>query len=147
MIYQVQKHCLCIISKNCDTKALLNRFNNSSNMTKMPCCMKHWIRLTERKNSKKRKSHIGWRKIVLDENLIAGKFLIQHFLRLIQHNFHVGSVYALFHPTFHSYDVISNVTTSNFEWFNNTKTLCKIMAIKKSHTSNQNSLLVFLVER
>ena len=77
--------------------------------------MKHWIRLTERKNSKKRKSHIGWRKIVLDENLIASKFLIQHFLRLIQHNFHVGSVYALFHPTFHSYDVISNVTTSNFE--------------------------------
>ena len=44
----------------------------------------------------------------------------------------------MFHTTFHSCDVISNVKTSNFEWFNKTKTLCKIITIKKSYTSNGN---------
>ena len=34
-----------------------------------------------------------------------------NIFRLIQHNFHVVSVYALFHPTFHSHAVISNVNT------------------------------------
>ena len=57
---------------------------------------------------------------------------------LIHQSFHVGSVYTLFHPIFPSYDVISNVRTSNCQWFNKTKTLCKIVAIKKSHTSNWN---------
>ena len=57
--------------------------------------------------------------------------------RLIQHNFHVGSVYSLFHPAFHYYFHSSfihhslNLRTSNFEWFNKTKTLCKIITIKK----------------
>ena len=55
-------------------------------------------------------------------------------------NFQVGYVYFLFHSTFHSYDVISNVRTWNFEWFNKTKTLCKTITIKKSHTSNRNQL-------
>ena len=55
-------------------------------------------------------------------------------------NFQVGYVYFLFHSTFHSYDVISNVRTWNFEWFYKTKTLCKTIAIKKSHTSNRNQL-------
>ena len=49
-------------------------------------------------------------------------------------NFNIGLVYSLFHSTFHSHDVILNVRTSNFEWFNKTKTLCKIIAIKKNHT-------------
>ena len=31
-------------------------------------------------------------------------------------------------------DVISNDKTSNFEWFNKTKTPCKIITIKKSYT-------------
>ena len=43
----------------------------------------------------------------------------------------------MFHPTFHSCDVIANVKTSNFEWFNKTKTLCKLITIK-----NQTPLLV-----
>ena len=60
-------------------KAFLNRFNISSNVTKMPCWMKCWIDLTERKNSKNRKNPVGWRKIVLDENLMASKFFIQYF--------------------------------------------------------------------
>ena len=34
-----------------------------------------------------------------------------NIFKLIQHNFHDGSVYCLFHPTFHSYDVILNVNT------------------------------------
>ena len=105
----------------------------------MPYWMKCWIGLTRRKNSKKKKkkkNHIGWRKIVSDENLIASKFL-SNFFRLIQQNFHFGLVYSLFYPTFHSSDVISNVRTSNFEWFNKTKTLCKMITIKKSHTSTQ----------
>ena len=55
-------------------------------------------------------------------------------------NFQVGYVYFLFHSTFHSYDVISNVRTWNFEWFYKTKTLCKTITIKKSHTSNRNQL-------
>ena len=38
-------------------KALLNRSNISSNITKMPFWMKCCIGLTERKNSKKRKNH------------------------------------------------------------------------------------------
>ena len=111
-------------------KALRSRCNISSNMTKMPCWMKCWISLTERKSSQKRKNHAGWRKIVLDENLIASKFFIQQ-------NYHVGLVYSLFHPRFHSSDVTSKVRTSNFEWFNKIKTLCKIIAIKKSYTSNR----------
>ena len=49
-------------------------------------------------------------------------------------NFNIGLVYSLFHSIFHSHDVILNVRTSNFEWFNKTKTLCKIIAIKKNHT-------------
>ena len=40
----------------------------------------------------------------------------------------------LFHPIFHSCDAISNVKTSNFEWFNKIKTLCKIITIKISYT-------------
>ena len=64
-------------------KALLNWPNISSNITKMRCWMNYWvglnIGLTERKNSKKRKNHVEWRKIVLDENLIASTFFIQHF--------------------------------------------------------------------
>ena len=43
-------------------KALLNRPNISSNITKMRCWMNYWvglnIGLTERKNSKKRKNHV-----------------------------------------------------------------------------------------
>ena len=61
-----------------------------------------------------------------------------NIFRLIHQSFHVGSVYTFFHPTFPSYDVISNITTSNCQWFNKTKTLCKIVTIKKSHTSNWN---------
>ena len=38
-----------------------------------------------------------------------------NIFRHIQHNSHVGSVYFLFHPIFHSYDVFSNARTSNFE--------------------------------
>ena len=55
-----------------------------------------------------------------------------NIFRLIQQNFHVGLVYSLFHPTFHSYDVIWNVSTSNFKWFNKIKALCKTVTIKKS---------------
>ena len=40
----------------------------------------------------------------------------------------------MFHTTFYSCDVISNDKTSNFEWFNKTKTRCKIITIKKSYT-------------
>ena len=39
-----------------------------------------------------------------------------NIFRLIQHNVHVGLVYPWFHPTFRSYDVISNVRTLNFKW-------------------------------
>ena len=65
-------------------KTLLNWSNISSNITKILCWMKCWIGLTERKNSKgkkkrKRKTHDEWRKIVLNKNLIASKFFIQHF--------------------------------------------------------------------
>ena len=66
-------------------KTLLNWSNISSNITKIPCWMKCWIGLTERKNSKenkkkrKRKNHDEWRKIVLNKNLIASNFFIQHF--------------------------------------------------------------------
>ena len=73
-----------------------------------------------------------WMKIWLRANISSNIF------RLIQQNFHVGLVYSLFHPAFHSDDVISNVRTLNFEWFNKTKTLCKIITIKKSYTSNGN---------
>ena len=111
-------------------KVLLNRSNISSNITKKPFWMKYWIGLTERKNSKKRKvmfdeEKLCWMKIWLRANVSSNIF------RLIQQNFHVGLVYSLFHPAFHSYDVISNVGTLNFEWFNKTKTLCKIITIKK----------------
>ena len=61
---------------------------------------------------------------------LLANFLFNIF-RLIQQSFHVRFVYSLFHSTFHSYDVISNVRTSNFEWFYKTKTLCKIITIKK----------------
>ena len=47
---------------------------------------------------------------------------LKHVIKLI--------IFATFHPTFHSHDIISNVRTSNFEWFNKTKMLCKII-IKK----------------
>ena len=58
-----------------------------------------------------------------------------NIFKLIQHNFHVASIYSLFHSIFYSYDVILDVRTSNFEWFSKTKTLCKIITMKKSHTS------------
>ena len=52
----------------------------------MPCWMKCWIGLTESENSKRRKKYVRWRKIVLDESLIASEFLIQHFQAcFIQH--------------------------------------------------------------
>ena len=86
--------------------------------------MTGWIGLTERKNSQKRKDYVGWISIVFHENLIASEFLIQR-------NFRVGSVYSLFHEACHSYDVISNARPSRFEWFNKTKTLCKIITLKK----------------
>ena len=106
----------------------------------MPCWMKYRIGLTERKNSKKKK------KIMFHENILhwmkiwSRANFSSNIFRLIQHSFHVGLVYSLFHPKFYSYDVISNVRTSNFEWSNKTKTLCKIITIKKWHTSNRNSL-------
>ena len=114
-------------------KALINRSNISSNIAKMPCWMKSWIRLTERKNSKQRKNHVRWIKIVLDENLIASKLFIQHF-QAHPTKFSCWVVYSLFHPTFNSYDVNWNVRTSNFERFNKTKALCKLIKIKKNHT-------------
>ena len=66
-----------------------------------------------------------WMKVWLEANFSYNTFW------LIQNNFHVGSVYFLFHTKFHFYNVISNVRISNFEWFNKTKTLCKIITIKK----------------
>ena len=67
---------------------------------------------------------------MLDENLIAGKFFIQHFQAYpTKLSCWIGLL--LVYPTFHSYDIISNVRTSNFEWFNKTKTLCKIITMKK----------------
>ena len=66
-----------------------------------------------------------WMKIWFRANFSSNIF------RLIRQNFHVVLTYPLFHQTFHSYDVISNLRTSNFEWFNKTKTLCKIITIKK----------------
>ena len=60
-------------------KALLNRFNISSNITKMLCWMKCCIGLTELKNGKKRKTYVWWSKIMFDENLIARKLFFQHF--------------------------------------------------------------------
>ena len=121
-------------------KALLNCFNISSNITKMLRWTKCCIGLTELKNDKKRKTYVWWRKIMFDENLIARKLFLQHFQPhpTHQHNFYVGLVYSLFHAAFRSYDVISNVRTLNFEWFNNTKMLCKIIAIKKLYTSYRN---------
>ena len=63
---------------------------------------------------------------------------------------------TIFHPTFSGssnivfmftqlnnilfLNVISNDRTSNFEWLNKTKTLCKIMTIYKSNTLNRNEL-------
>ena len=41
--------------------------------------------------------------------------ILCNIFRIIQHSFHVGSVYSWFLPTFHSYDVISNVKTLNFD--------------------------------
>ena len=68
-----------------------------------------------------------WMKIWLRANFSSNIFTP------IQQNFYVWLVYSLFHPKFHSYDVISTVRTSNFEWFNKTKTLCKLITIK-NHT-------------
>ena len=101
----------------------------------MPCWIKCWIGLTERKNRQKRK------KIMLDEEtscwvkLCSRSNFSSNIFTPIQHSFYVGSVYSMFHLKFHSDDVISNVRTSNFEWFNKTKTLCEIITIKKLHTS------------
>ena len=100
----------------------------------MSCWMKCWIGLAERKNNKKRKTHVGWSKMKSCWMKIWSRAnLSSNIFRLIQHNFHIGSVYSLFHlmTLFHCYDVISNDRTSNFEWFNKTKTLCKIITIKK----------------
>ena len=115
-------------NKNAMLDEILDRFRE-----KLEIFLKN-LWLTKSKNSKKRKNHIRWRKIVLDENLTSNIF------RVIQLSLYVASVYSLFHPTFHSYDVISNVRTLNFEWFSKTKTLCKIITVKKSHTSNRNEL-------
>ena len=120
--------------------ALLNQSNISSNLTKLLFWTKCWIGLTECKNNTKKEKNMldeeksCWTKIWL------GAIFSFNIFRLIQHNFHAGQVYSLFHPTFHSCDTILNVRTSSFEWFNKTKTLCKLIAIKKSHTSNQNKL-------
>ena len=106
-------------------KALLNRSNIWSNITKMPCWMTCWIGLTEGKNSKKRKYHVGWRKIVLDENLIGSKFFIQHFLaHSTQFSCWIG-----FSPCF----IQPFIPMPLFLFVNSTK--LKRSAIKKSHTS------------
>ena len=102
----------------------LNLSNIPFNIAKMPCWMRCWIGLTECKNSKKR-TYGGGSKIVLPIKFSSNIF------RPIQCIFHVRSVYSLFHPTFHYFDVISNVRTSNLEWSNKIKTLCKVITIKK----------------
>ena len=67
-------------------RALLNQSYISTNITKMPCWNKCWI-----KNSKKIKNHVGWKKIVLDENLIARKCFSQHFqVQLTQFSSWIG---------------------------------------------------------
>ena len=40
---------------------------------------------------------------------------IQHFIQRSKNALFHSTKYSLFHSTFHSYDVISNVRTSNFE--------------------------------
>ena len=66
---------------------------------------------------------------MLEENLIASKFFMQRLQAyLTQFSSWIGLIFV----SFYSYDVISNVRTSNFERFNKTKTLCKI--ITKNHT-------------
>ena len=92
---------------NNDLKALLNQSFIAYNI-KMPCWMKCWISSTKIATKK-------WMKIWSQLNFSSNIF------RLIQHNFHVGLVYSLFHPTFHSYDVISNVRTLSFKFLQNKK--------------------------
>ena len=50
-----------------------------------------------------------------------------NIFRLIQHSFHFGSVYSLFHPTFYSYAIISNIRTSN---------LAKNLSVNASYSSD-----------
>ena len=107
---------------NNDLKALLNQSFIASNI-KMPCWMKCWISST--KTAKKKKKKKCCMKILSQLNFSSNIF------RLIQHNFHVGLVYSLFHPTFHSYDIISNVRTLSFKWFNKLKCF---QNNKKNHT-------------
>ena len=63
------------------------------------------------------------------KTMIASKFLIQRFQA---HPTQISCwISFLFHPTFRSYDIISNVRSSNREWFNKAKThITRITHIK-----------------
>ena len=125
-----------IHSGNFPLKALLSPSNISSNITKMTCWMKCSIGLTERKICKKRKKscwmkkyHVGWkfdREQIFDPTFSGSSntiFMLDLFTPCFIQHFIVMT-----------YDVISNVRNSNFEWFGKTETLWKIIAMKKNHT-------------
>ena len=82
-----------------------------------------WLLSEECRTMEYRKSVYICKCVVYQRNLCSNEatlgcwFCIScNIFKLIQHNFHVGTVYSVFHPTFHSYDVILNVRNSNFEW-------------------------------
>ena len=112
-------------------KALLDRSNISSNITKMPCWIKCWIGFNKTQKKQKKKKSCSMKKNRVGSKFDCKQIFHPTFSGSSNKNFNIGLVYSLFHPTFHSHDVILNVRTSNFECFNKTKTLCKIIAIKK----------------
>ena len=93
--------------------------------------MKCWVALTEHKNSWMIKlDHTGSRKIVLNENVIVSKFSSNLF------RFNKISILDWFTPCLSNISFLwrlPNSRTSNFRWFNKTKTLWKIIIIKNNH--------------